>query len=126
MQAYAFILTHPGIPCVYWRHYFEWNRGGEIGRLIKARKYTGVHSGSYLKTETQGNNYVAIVGDRPSESSTLIVKIGRGFAFNVDTTVWGLETSGEGYAVWVRKTKKEETKAKVDAAKPPFELPAHE
>ncbi|WP_207231784.1 alpha-amylase family glycosyl hydrolase [Edaphobacter modestus] len=23
-QAYAIVLTHPGIPCVYWKHYFEW------------------------------------------------------------------------------------------------------
>ena len=23
-QAYAYILTHPGVPCVYWKHYFDW------------------------------------------------------------------------------------------------------
>jgi hypothetical protein len=23
-QAYAQILTHPGAPSVYWKHYFEW------------------------------------------------------------------------------------------------------
>lgn len=46
MQGYAYILTHPGIPCVYWKHYFDWKRGDEIKKLIKARKYAGVHSGS--------------------------------------------------------------------------------
>jgi hypothetical protein len=34
-----------------------------------------------------------------------------------------LETSGEGYAVWVRKSKKAETKAAVDAPKPPLTAP---
>jgi len=23
-QGYAYILTHPGVPCVYWKHYFDW------------------------------------------------------------------------------------------------------
>ena len=123
LQGYAFILTHPGMPCVYWKHYFDWQRGGEIRRLVKARKYAGVHSGSFIKTEVHGNDYVAIVGDKPEESSTLIVKIGRGFAFDVDRNVWGLETSGDGYAVWVRKSKKAETQAAVDGPKASLPVP---
>lgn len=49
-QAYAYILTHPGLPSVYWKHYFDW--GGElqhkIRALINARKVAGVTSGSAL------------------------------------------------------------------------------
>jgi alpha-amylase len=123
MQAYAFILTHPGVPCVYWKHYFEWKRGDEIRKLIKARKYAGVHSGSFIKTEVHGSEYVAIVGDKPQESSTLIVKIGHGLAFNPDPAVWELETFGNGYAVWVRKTKKAETQERVDEPKDPLPSP---
>jgi alpha-amylase len=33
-QAYAFLLTHPGVPCVYWKHYFEW--GQDLQNKIKA------------------------------------------------------------------------------------------
>ena len=35
-MAYAYMLTHPGMPCVFWSHYFDWGRGrGEtIDRLI--------------------------------------------------------------------------------------------
>jgi alpha-amylase len=123
MQAYAYILTHPGIPCVYWKHYFEWRRGDAIRALIRARKYAGVHSGSYIKAELHDNAYVAIVGDRPTDSSTLIVKIGPGFGFNPDSSVWGLETYGPDYAVWVRKSKKAETKDAVDAPLPAFAIP---
>jgi alpha-amylase len=123
MQAYAYILTHPGVPCVYWKHYFDWHHGDDINRLIKARKYAGVNSGSFIKTEVQGGDYVAIVGDKPDESSTLIVKIGPGTTFQPDANEWGLETSGNGYAVWVRKTKKQATQATIDADKQPLPVP---
>jgi alpha-amylase len=124
MQGYAYILTHPGVPCVYWKHYFDWNRGNEIKAIIHARKYAGVNSGSYIKSEIHGNDYVAIVGDKPTESATLIVKIGDGLDFKPDENLWKLETSGKGYAVWVLKSKKAETQAKVDSPKPPLDVPA--
>ena len=49
-QAYAYILTHPGVPCVYWKHYFDWGQDlqNKIRALINARKVAGVHSGSDL------------------------------------------------------------------------------
>ncbi len=121
MQAYAYILTHPGLPCVFWKHYFEWKRGDQIKALIRARKYAGVNSGSYIKTEVHDGVYVAIVGDKPHESSTLIVKIGPGLNFKPQQSIWALETSGDDYAVWVRKSKKQEVKDKVDAPKPAIE-----
>lgn len=120
MQGYAYILTHPGVPCVYWKHYFDWGFGPKIKELIKARKYAGVHSGSYIKSEVTDGSYVAIMGDKPSESSTLIVKIGPSTTFHPAASEWDLETSGDGYAVWVRKSKKNETKAAVDGSKPPI------
>ena len=123
MQGYAYIVTHPGVPCVYWKHYFDWNRGNEIKKMIWARKYAGVHSGSYIKTEVHGDDYVAIIGDKPSESSTLIVKIGPGFGFNPDGNIWELETCGQGYAIWVRRSKKMEMTDKVDGPMPALEIP---
>jgi hypothetical protein len=49
--------------------------------------------------------------------------LGPGMAFNPDNQVWGLETFGNGYAVWVRKSKKADTKAKVAGPKDPFPVP---
>ena len=45
-QAYAYILTHPGVPCVYWKHYFDWGQDlqNKIRALVNARKVAGVHS----------------------------------------------------------------------------------
>jgi len=50
-QAYAFLLTHPGLPSVYWKHYFDWGAQlqGRIRALIAARKAAGVHAGSHLQ-----------------------------------------------------------------------------
>jgi alpha-amylase len=47
-QAYAFILTHPGVPTVYWKHYFDWGSElqAKIRALINARKVAGLHAGS--------------------------------------------------------------------------------
>lgn len=105
MQGYALILTHPGIPCVYWKHYFEWGYGPAIARLTQARKSAGVNSQSYVSTRMEDGAYVAEVGDRRTPSSTLIVRIGPG-GWEPDAGVFGLEASGEGYAVWVRKSMK--------------------
>ena len=52
-QGYAYILTHPGVPCVYWKHYFDWGDDlrGKIKALVNARKVAGVKSGSPIHTQ---------------------------------------------------------------------------
>jgi alpha-amylase len=82
-QAYALILTHPGLPCVYWKHYFEWGNDlqTKIAALINARKVAGVHAGSAVHLQdnarsrgvyaafvegTHGSLYVRIGGDQAS------------------------------------------------------------
>ena len=34
---YAYILTHPGIPCIMWEHYFDHGFGGCIKHLVEVR-----------------------------------------------------------------------------------------
>src|SRR5271165_4944083 len=88
-QAYAQILTHPGVPCVYWKHYFDWGNvlKEKIKALVNARKCAGVHSGSQLFLQnnagykgvyaaringTNGDLYVRVGGNdhdwQPSDS----------------------------------------------------------
>lgn len=33
---YAYIMTHPGMPCVFWEHLFDW--GQEVANTIKTLK----------------------------------------------------------------------------------------
>jgi alpha-amylase len=77
-QGYAYILTHPGVPTVYWKHYFDW--GGDlrdkIRALINARKVAGVNAGSVVYAQdnarTAGVYAARIVG----RSGDLYVRIG--------------------------------------------------
>jgi alpha-amylase len=69
-QGYAYILTHPGVPCVFWKHYFDWGNGlrDKIKALLNARKVAGVHSGSNLDLQDNARKkgvYAArVVGKR--------------------------------------------------------------
>lgn len=106
-QAYAIVLTHPGVPCVYWKHYFEWGKDlqGKIDALINARKAAGVNAGSAVDLQdnarqagiyaarirgTHGDLYVRVGGDdtqwQPSDSSY---------------TDYREYASGSGWKVWV-------------------------
>ena len=77
-QAYAQILTHPGVPTVYWKHYFDWGPDlqAKIRALINARKLAGVHAGSpvYPQNNATANGVYAarIDGSR----GRLYVRIG--------------------------------------------------
>lgn len=77
-QGYAYILTHPGVPCVYWKHYFEWGADlhDKIRALINARKAAGVHAGSALHLQQDARRkgvYAAMVQGKAGE---LFVRIG--------------------------------------------------
>ena len=109
-QAYAYILTHPGIPCVYWKHYFDWGSDlrNKIQALINARKVTGVHSGSPLHTQHNARAkgiYAAMVEGTHGQ---LYVRIGGNdtdwqpyFSNYRDYREY---THGSGWKVWVKLT----------------------
>ena len=52
LQAYAYLLTMPGIPCVFWPHWKSYET--EINELIAVRKLVGIHSESAVSNETGG------------------------------------------------------------------------
>lgn len=62
-QAYAFLLSSPGVPCIFWPHWRKYQIA--IDAQIKARKIAGVHSQSdvvvtakdkYYESRAQGKN----------------------------------------------------------------------
>ncbi len=107
-QGYAYILTHPGIPSVYWKHYFDWGSElkNKIKALINARKVAGVHAGSLLHTQENARNngvYAARVDGRFGE---LFVRIG-GDDFQWQPFYSGYHNYreyayGNGWKVWVK------------------------
>jgi alpha-amylase len=77
-QAYAQILTHPGVPTVYWKHYFDWgdDLSNKIRALINARKVAGVHAGSPLHLQDNARAkrvYAAMIEGKRGD---LYVRIG--------------------------------------------------
>ncbi|MCX5793515.1 MAG: alpha-amylase family glycosyl hydrolase [Elusimicrobia bacterium] len=102
MQGYAYILTHPGIPCVFWPHFFDWGQGyrAQIVKLMAIRKAAGVNSVSPVSVVAAGKDlYAALVtGDKQD----VAVKLGSSWAWNPPGAAWTLAASGGSYAVWTR------------------------
>ena len=106
--AYAFILTHPGYPCVAWQHYFTYAESGEkvdpdqyiggnmvpgtentyrqhIDYLIDLRQRIGIEYDDVVDVVGKSSNYYA--GKITGLNGEIVVVIGNGYT-----------PSGEGYA----------------------------
>lgn len=93
MQGYAYILTHPGIPCVFWEHVYDWKLKEPIRKLMEIRRAFGLNSGSKLKIEkAEQGIYAAVVDDK--------VAVKLGWADWTPPAEYKLVTSGEQFAVW--------------------------
>lgn len=94
MQAYAYILTHPGVPSVYYAHYFNWGLGSQIKSLMTLRKSQGINSNSSvtIDTATQGL-YAAYIDDK------IAMKMGS-TSWTPSGDNWELYQSGTDWAVW--------------------------
>ncbi|XP_074282432.1 putative alpha-amylase 2 [Silene latifolia] len=98
MEGYAYILTHPGTPTVFYDHFYDWGASihDQIVKLIDIRKCQDIHSRSPIKIlEAQPNLYSAIIGEN------VTMKIG-GDSWGPAGREWKLATSGDKYAVWIK------------------------
>lgn len=96
-EGYAYILTHPGTPTVYWPHYFDWGTGlqGKIRTLIAIRKEKGVRSTSSLSIQrSETGLYAAII------NGNVAMKMGPN-SWSPGSG-WTLRTSGTNWAVWTK------------------------
>jgi alpha-amylase len=48
-EAYAYILTHPGSPCIFYDHFFAAGLGDSIREMIKIRKRLGIQCRSKVQ-----------------------------------------------------------------------------
>jgi alpha-amylase len=99
LQAYAYILTHPGLPCVFWVHFFDYGEAVEekIRSLIRIRKAAGLGRESRVTiAAADGGRYAAIVDGK------VAVKLGPG-PWDPGRG-WNVATDGNDYAVWTRDT----------------------
>lgn len=95
MQGYAYILTHPGIPSLYWTHVYDWGLRGQIQSLINVRKSKGLTSTSSVAIQQATTGlYAAII------NGNIAMKIGPN-SWSPGAG-WTLATSGSNYAVWTK------------------------
>ena len=95
---YAYLLTHPGKPCVFWPHLFDWPdpMPQTIKKLIKIRKSAGLSAGSAVNIiAAEKGLYAAITDDK------LAVKLGPA-PWNPPAKEWKTTCTGHDFAVWTR------------------------
>ena len=96
LAAYAYILTQPGIPCVWWEHWNNLNYKLEIKKMVNARKAVQVHSQSeVVVNQVNQNAYVATI---TGKNGNLMLKLGA--ADFTPTSDYDLVTSGTNFEVW--------------------------
>ncbi|KAL9665470.1 hypothetical protein QQ045_020890 [Rhodiola kirilowii] len=95
MQGYAYILTHPGTPAVFYDHVFS-HYQSEIGKLISLRNRKKIHCRSTAKiTKTERDVYAAIIDEK------VAMKIGPGhYEPPTGSQKWSLSVEGKDYKVW--------------------------
>lgn len=96
MQGYAYILTHPGNPCIFYDHFFDWGHKDEIAALVAVRKRNGITPTSSLKILMHdADAYVAEM------DSKVMVKIGSRYDVgHLIPAGYELAAHGNDYAVW--------------------------
>ncbi|KAK3123654.1 hypothetical protein QOZ80_8AG0634190 [Eleusine coracana subsp. coracana] len=96
MQGYAYILTHPGVPCIFYDHMFDWNLKQEISTLAAIRERNGIHAGSNLRIlVADADLYVAVIDEK------VIVKIGTRYDVgNIIPSDFYPAAHGKDYCVW--------------------------
>ncbi|KAL0408668.1 UNVERIFIED_CONTAM: Alpha-amylase 3, chloroplastic [Sesamum radiatum] len=95
MQGYAYILTHPGTPSVFYDHIFS-EYQSEISSLISVRKRNKIQCRSTVKIiKAERDVYAAMIDEK------LAMKIGPGhFEPSNGPQNWSLAIEGRDYKVW--------------------------
>ncbi|XVF03394.1 hypothetical protein REPUB_Repub04eG0257500 [Reevesia pubescens] len=95
MQGYAYILTHPGTPAVFFDHIFS-HLQSEIAALISLRNRNKIHSRSIVKiVKAERDAYAAIIDEK------VAMKIGPGYYEPPrGPQKWSSALEGRDYKVW--------------------------
>jgi glycosidase len=100
-KAYAFILSMPGTPCVYWPDCFDWGHGEEIAALIAARQKAGIRADSQWQDLTAEQSGFAGIVKNGSGRDALAVSIGSDYPG--PGSGWAVAARKEGeWTVWLK------------------------
>lgn len=101
LEGYAYILTHPGTPCIFYDHYHDPNFYSSIVEMTKTRKRNGINARSKVVVhKAWADVYSATIDDR------VAMKVGPGdwspnhSSGDLAAKKWRLCASGFQFAVW--------------------------
>lgn len=101
-EGYAYLLTHPGTPCVFWDHWVAGDGlGDNINKLLKLRQHHGLSARSKVVVHKAISDVYAATVD-----NKVAVKVGPGDWSPASTDLqigqrdWVLNCSGPSFAVW--------------------------
>ncbi|KAK9666728.1 hypothetical protein RND81_14G206900 [Saponaria officinalis] len=99
MTGYAYILTHPGTPTIFYDHFFEWGLKEEIISLSSVRRRNGIHETSAVNImKAEADLYLATIDGR------VLVKLGSrydvGYAIPSN---FRIAAYGKDYSIWEKK-----------------------
>ena len=97
LQANAYMLSMPGVPCVFWPHWVTYKE--EIKKMINARYKTGVHSESAVSDEAGNGYYKATITGTNGEIRLLL---GPNSGYNTTPSGYTLAVKGNGYGVYYK------------------------
>ena len=100
LQANAYILAMPGVPCVFYPHWIKYK--AEIKEMVKARWIAGVHSESTVTSEESGSNYykATIVG----KTGEIRLLLGAGSGYETTPAGYTRAYSGNNCGVYYKGT----------------------
>ncbi|XP_075475897.1 LOW QUALITY PROTEIN: alpha-amylase type B isozyme-like, partial [Primulina tabacum] len=99
MLGYAYILAHPGIPSIFYEHFFDWGKKAEIVVLCAIRARNGIAATSKVEILAgDADPLVAKIDDK------IVSKIGPKYDVgNLIPPNFRVSASGNDYAVWKKK-----------------------
>ena len=96
--ANAYMLSMPGVPCVFWPHWITFKE--EIKKMINARYKTGVHSESSVTDESVGDGFYKATINGTTGSIRLL--LGPNSGYNSTPSGYTLAVKGTNYGVYYK------------------------
>ena len=102
LGANAFILSMPGVPCVFYPHWAKYKDA--IGKMVLARKAAGVHSESKVSDEAGNGYYKATITGKHGSVRLLL---GPNSGYKTTPQGYTLAYMGGNFAMYYNTTEKE-------------------
>ena len=111
LAANAYILSRPGIPCVFYPHWMKYKN--EINKMVMARQITGVHSESVCSEESSGNGFykVTVTGTKGS----IKLFLGPNSDYGNTPSGYSLAYKGGNFAMYYKTNEAETPRLKMTA-----------